>query len=123
MSKLVVLMNRDTMLEKLEKGINPLDVTIEKWTLMVLWHKERDGNDRPDRSYYVSTTCPLCEVNTIYNESCDIIRCNKCLITKYGKPCGYNRSIWKMYNEHPSIVTARLMVELVEMIKMRESDE
>lgn len=118
---LVKLITRDEMLKKLKDGIDPLDIVIEKWTLMVLWHKEHGEGYIPNKECYDSTTCALCETHLDMKESYHVIRCSQCVVDKYAPQCGRYKSIWSRYNALPSLRNARCMVELFERIKLEES--
>lgn len=112
---IVKLMDREDMLERLEETNDPIGVTLEKWTLLMLWHRE-NGDIDPGRGYYDVVTCALCEDNA----SLGRVICFDCLMTEYDKPCNYSGSTWKNYNSKPSLENARAMVELIERIKIGE---
>lgn len=121
MSGLVKPMTREDMLRKLSGGIDPLDIVIEKWTLLSLWHKEHDDSDNPCKELYDSTTCALCETHLDIKESYQVVRCSQCIVDSYALQCG--RSEWSRYNALPSLSNARCMVKLFETIKLEESSK
>ena len=123
MSGLVKPMTREDMLRKLSEGIDPLDIVIEKWTLLSLWHKEHDDSDNPCKELYDSTTCALCETHLDIKESYQVVRCGQCIVDSYALQCGRRDSEWSRYNDLPSLSNARCMVKLFETIKLEESSK
>ena len=117
---LVKLMDREDMLERLKETNDPVGVTLEKWTLLMLWHRE-NGDIDPGIEHYIAATCALCASNTIRdieNDNYGHMNCDECIISTYNQRCGMDTSVWRKYSDKPSLKNARAMVELIEKIKI-----
>jgi len=115
-------MDRETMLKKLKAGLDPIDISIEKWIDIKI------GMDIYKKDFYEftsdNTTCALCE--KYYNHgSLFHNRCTDCPLQLIGERCEYNLlSAWRKacIKEDPQIMIDALF-KAKEYMKKHQTDE
>lgn len=110
-------MNRQEMLERLNRGEHPLDVSIQKWKEFVI-RLENTGFQNVLRNDFESVTCALCQSNN---------NCGTCVyLLHYGYTCAsyVDKTAWYRFisayeyeDVERGIQAAQDMVKELEEIK------